>query len=150
MAMLDRFLAVAALAASPVHRGAIPLGLALGLGPWGALAATLAGEAAAIVALLLFFERLRARFAGSRLFRRLEARGEKGKRTVNTYGALGLAFFVAVPVPGTGYWVAAALAFLTGMERRVAFTAIVAGTVAAELALLGALMGVGGVFGWWK
>lgn len=148
--MLDRLLLVAALAATPAHRGAIPLGLALGLGPWGALGATLAGEAVAILVLLLFFEGLRRRFSGSRLFRRLEARGEKERRRVNTYGALGLALFVAVPVPGTGYWVAVAIAFLTGMERRTAFAAIIAGTVAAEAALLGALLGVGGVLGWWR
>lgn len=147
--MLDRALLVAALAGTPLHRGAIPLGLAMGLGPVGALIATLAGEGTAILLLLLFFDRLRRRFSESRLFRRLEARGERGKRTVNTYGALGLAFFVAVPVPGTGYWAAAAIAFLTGMERRAAFAAIVTGTVAAELALLGALLGLGGVVGWW-
>jgi uncharacterized membrane protein len=148
--MLDRVLLVAALAATPLHRGAIPLGLALGLGPWGALIATLAGEAVAILLLLVFFDRLHRRFSRSRLFRRLESRSEGGKRTVNTYGALGLALFVTVPVPGTGYWVAAAIAFLTGMDRRAALAAIVAGTVAAELALLGALMGVGGVLGWWR
>lgn len=147
--MLDRLLLVTALAATPAHRGAIPLGLALGLGPAGSLAATLAGEAVAITVLLLFFDRLHRRFSGSRIFRRLEARGERGRRTVNTYGALGLALFVAAPVPGTGYWVAAAIAFLTGMGKRSAFAAIAAGTVAAELALLGALMGVGGVLGWW-
>lgn len=148
--MLDRALLVAALAATPAHRGAIPLGLVLGLGPWGSLGATLAGEAAAITVLLLFFDRLRRRFGQSRLFRRLESRSERGRRTVNTYGALGLTLFVTVPVPGTGYWVATAIAFLTGMNKRAALAAIVAGTVAAELALLGALMGAGGVLGWWR
>ncbi len=148
--MLPPFLTVAALAATPAHRGAIPLGLALGLGPAGALAATLAGEAIAITFLLLLFDRLHRRFGQSRLFRRLEARGERGRKAVNTYGALGLALFVAAPVPGTGYWVAAAIAFLTGMGRRAAFAAIIAGTVAAELALLGALTGIGGVLGWWR
>lgn len=147
--MLDRFLLVAALGATPAHRGAIPLGLALGLGPWGALTATLAGEAAAIALLLLFFDHLHRRFSGSRLFRRLEARSERGRRAVNTYGAAGLALLVAIPLPGTGYWVGALAAFLTGMDRRVAFAVIVAGTVFAELALLGALVGVGGVLGWW-
>lgn len=148
--MLDRLLLVAALAATPAHRGAIPLGLALGLGPAGSLLATLAGEGVAIALLLLFFDHLHRRFSGSRLFRRLEARGEKGKRTVNTYGALGLALFVAAPVPGTGYWVATAIAFLAGMEKRAALSAIIAGTVAAELTLLSAILGVGGIAGWWN
>ncbi|MCL6613684.1 MAG: small multi-drug export protein [Firmicutes bacterium] len=61
------------------------------------------------------------------------ARTRVKSATVAKYGALGLALFVAVPLPGTGAWTGALAAFVFGIPKRWALPAITIGTVLAGL-----------------
>lgn len=55
---------------------------------------------------------------------------------VEKYAAPGLAIFVAIPLPATGAWTGAIIAFLLGMRWWVAMLAISAGVVMAGVIVL--------------
>jgi uncharacterized membrane protein len=59
------------------------------------------------------------------------------KRSYNRkWGLVGLATFVAVPLPGTGAWTGTLIAYLLGMDRKHAILAIAAGVIAAGIMVL--------------
>lgn len=65
------------------------------------------------------------------------------KHSINKYGPIGLALFVAIPLPLTGAWSGAVLAFLLGIRKRHAFFAILAGVILAGLIVTAIAGGVG-------
>lgn len=138
MALLDRLAAVLAAAATPVVelRGAIPLALALGFSPWEAWFWSVLGNMVpvpgllwglrAVLRLLERVPRVRAVFDAWA--------GRKSRRLAEgmaRWGLVGLALFVAVPLPGTGAWTGAVAACLLGIPPRRALAAIGAGVAAA-------------------
>ncbi|RJQ08985.1 MAG: hypothetical protein C4551_04520 [Bacillota bacterium] len=120
-------------------RGAIPLGVHLGLPPLEALAIALAGNLAPIP--LVYFILLPAvgLLKRTRLFRRLVtdyvARSEKTSERIKKYGLLGLSVFVAIPLPGTGAWTGCLIALLLGYSLRVTLLALTLGTLVAGTAV---------------
>jgi len=125
-------------------RGSIPLGIALGLHPLVAMAIAVAANCAIIVpgyfALELFYDRLFSRFAPFR--RAVERVRAKGAGLVERYELLGLALFVAVPLPGTGAYSGTLLAWLLGMNRPRAWVAIAVGVTLAGVVVTLAASGV--------
>ncbi len=83
-----------------------------------------------------FLARLRNAYLG--IIQRVERR----KGIVERWGYVGLAAFVAVPLPGSGAWTGALLAHLLRLERRKAIISITAGVVLASILVL---LGVEGV-----
>lgn len=69
----------------------------------------------------------------SRFFDWFSERTKKKAGLVQKYEALGLALFVAVPLPGTGAWAGCLAASLFKIKFRYAFIAIVAGVIGAGL-----------------
>ncbi len=65
----------------------------------------------------------------SRLFERAKKRGGY----VEKYKSLGLFLFVAIPLPGTGAWTGALVAYLLSMDKKIAFISIALGVVMAGL-----------------
>ncbi len=63
------------------------------------------------------------------VFERARSKSEKVKR----YEALGLTLFVCIPLPVTGAWTGAAIAFVLGIRTRNAFLAITAGVMIAGI-----------------
>ncbi len=116
-------------------RGAIPLGLSLGMNPIEVYLLSVLGNLVPVIPIMLFLRyvaRSLRRFpwfrrASDRFFRRVKARSQ----VVQRYGPLGLVLFVALPVPSTGAWTASIAAFLMGIRIRHAFTAISLGTAMA-------------------
>ncbi len=122
-------------------RGAIPLGVALGLSPGEAFLLSLLGNllvAPVALFLLPWAVALLTRMPLlAKLWAALEARVRlKGEEQVQRLGALGLFLFVAVPLPGTGAWSGAVLAVVLGLKRRYALPAISLGVLAAGLIVL--------------
>jgi uncharacterized membrane protein len=70
---------------------------------------------------------------GSWLHRKLEGIRAKAHTLVEKYGVLGLAVFVAIPLPGTGAYSGTAAAWLLGMDSRKGFLAVSLGVVGAFL-----------------
>jgi len=69
-------------------------------------------------------------------------RVERRKGVVERWGYVGLAAFVAIPLPGSGAWTGALLAHLLRLERRKAIASITAGVLLASILVL---LGVEGV-----
>jgi uncharacterized membrane protein len=143
MGVIPPHLYVLLVAALPVVelRGAIPLGVALGLPLWEAFSLALLGNllvAPLALALLPWAVDLATRIPLlARAWQALEARVRlRGEEQVQRLGALGLFPFVAVPLPGTGAWSGSVLAVVLGLRRRYALPAISLGVVAAGALVL--------------
>ncbi|HEX30369.1 TPA: ligand-binding protein SH3, partial [Candidatus Poribacteria bacterium] len=63
------------------------------------------------------------------LFARTRRRG----KSVERYGAVGLSFFVAIPLPVTGAWTGCIAAFLFGIRFKYALPAVIAGVMMAGI-----------------
>jgi len=63
-------------------------------------------------------------------------------KLVEELEAVGLAIFIAIPLPGTGVWTGTVAAYLFGIPWLWAFLAALAGTSLASLAVLGVSLGV--------
>ena len=67
---------------------------------------------------------------------------KKGNRLIEKYEEIGLLAFVAIPLPGTGAWTGALIAFLFGLEFKKSLLVIsigvfIAGVIVTCLCLLG-------------
>jgi len=125
-------------------RGAIPLGIGLGLDPVLTFAVAVATNA-----LLFLPTRLALEFFYSSVLRRLPRFDHyllgvrrRGQPVVEKYGLLGLALFVAVPLPLTGAYTGTILSWLLAMEWMRSFIAVVLGVLVAGIIVMLATMGV--------
>lgn len=127
-------------------RGAIPLALYYGMPMGKAFWLSVLGNVSFIAPALFLFEpvssRLRKFKLWSRFFDWVFERTKKNADTVQKYEALGLAIFVAVPLPMTGAWSGVIAASLFKIRFRYAFIAIAAGVIGAGL-IVAALCGLG-------
>lgn len=79
-----------------------------------------------------FLEFMYERFPeGGWLHRKFERIRAKAHPYVEKYGFLGLAVFVAVPIPGTGAYSGTAAAWLLDMDKRKGFIAVSLGVLGA-------------------
>lgn len=122
-------------------RGAMPMAINVFHIPWPvAFLVSVSGNILPIPLVLLFLGRL-IRF--SHKFSPLEKavnwvlqRTRLKSKIVEKYAAPGLAIFVAIPLPATGAWTGAILAFLLGMRWWVAMLAIFIGVIMAGVIVL--------------
>jgi len=128
-------------------RGALPLAINVFHMPWyWALWLAIIGNLLPVPLLLLFLESMvkvvRRVESGRKLvdwvFHRTRQRG----RIIERYEKIGLALFVAVPLPMTGVWTGSIAAFLFGLKLNYAFLsilcgAVIAGAIVTSLSLLG-------------
>ncbi len=118
-------------------RGAIPLGVAFHMPLWKAFAWACLGNLLPIIPLLLFLDPVAAwlrRFPfWERFFHWLFTRTAKKAQVVQRYQTVGLALFVAIPLPLTGAWTGCVAASLFRLPFRLAFPAIAAGVLGAGL-----------------
>ncbi|MDO9107796.1 MAG: small multi-drug export protein, partial [Coriobacteriia bacterium] len=75
---------------------------------------------------------------GSWLHRKLESVRKKAHPLVEKYGVIGLAVFVAIPLPGTGAYSGSCAAWLLDMEWPKAFLSVALGVLGAFLLVWGA------------
>ncbi len=131
-------------------RGAIPWALtAGGLGWQQAYFYAVLGNFLPVIPLLLLLEpvslRLRKYSIWDGFFTWLFERTRRRSRLVERYEALGLALFVAIPLPVTGAWTGTVAAFLFGVRFKLAVSAILAGIFLAGVVVTLASLGVLGV-----
>ena len=127
-------------------RGAIPVGVALGLDPWLAFAVGFVGNMLPIPILILLtrhvIEWLKKHNILVRFTDWLENKGSKGAQKVKKYSFWGLFILVAIPLPGTGASTGALVASLLDMRLKRALPAIAIGVAAAGLIVLAVTYGV--------
>ncbi|MDY6959968.1 MAG: small multi-drug export protein [Halobacteriota archaeon] len=140
--MYSEIFEVILLAMSPmVHSGAVPLGLARELDPAMVLLASVTGNIITVVILLLSLSKLDSYLRGKHFYERTVKKTRAScDRYVNSYGAIGLVFFVMTP--GAGTWIGCIAAFITGMNRRVALLAIALGVLVSEILILATCLGI--------
>ncbi|MEG2639764.1 MAG: small multi-drug export protein, partial [Clostridiales bacterium] len=136
-------------------RLSIPFGIAMGMSPlsawfWGVLGNML--PAPFLLLLWPTVYKILDKFAFTRKF--LHKYVDKARRKgheIEKYGALGLALFVGVPLPGTGLYTGSLMGFLLGLDRRYSFLAFTLGVVLAAtivtLATVG-FVGIADTVGW--
>ncbi len=121
-------------------RGAIPIGISMGLSPLNAAVISFIGS---MIPMPFIFFGVRPLFnylRGTRLFKNAVNRfikrslGKSGN--IQKYGAWGLVLFVAVPLPGTGIWTGTIIAALLDIRFKWAVTAIILGNLIAAVAVM--------------
>lgn len=127
-------------------RGGIPFGVASGVEPWLAFAASVAGNLLPVPFILLFIRRILAwmktRPKLCRIAGKVEQRAERKSGRVRKSELIGLCLFVAVPLPGTGAWTGALIAALMQMRMKRALPAIAIGVLIAGVLITLAATGV--------
>ena len=116
-------------------RGAIPLGAAQGLPWYTVLLLSIAGNMLPIPFIILLGRKVldfMKRFKTVRnIAEKLELRAIRKSKRINDLSLVGLALFVAIPLPGTGAWTGALIAALLDIRLRRSLPAIFVGVLAA-------------------
>jgi uncharacterized membrane protein len=127
---------VAALPISEL-RGAIPLGLSLGMPLFKAFWLSVLGNASFVAPALFLCEpvsrKLRKLKWFASFFAWIEKRTMKNADTIQKYEAIGLVIFVGIPLPMTGAWSGVIAASLFKIRFRYAFISIMAGILGAGI-----------------
>ncbi|MCK8825891.1 COG2426 family protein [Fuchsiella alkaliacetigena] len=139
--LISREFAIFIAAMLPVTelRGAIPLAVSWGISPMQAFWLAFIGNLVPVMPLLILLdpvtELLRKVPIFDRFFEWLYARTLRKSDRVKKYGAIGLIFFTAVPLPTTGAWTASLAATIFKIRFKWAFLAISTGVLIAGIAI---------------
>ena len=130
-------------------RGAIPVGVYLGLPVWKSFVVSIVGNLIPAPFIVLF---IRAVFAWiqkkihwkwlNNFVDRMEAKAEKNYDKVEKGEFWGLLAFVAIPLPGTGAWTGALIAGMLGLRLKKALPPITIGVIIAGILVSLATAGV--------
>ena len=132
-------------------RGGIPFGVAAGLPVWLAYLAAVIGNIIPAPFIIVYIRRV-FRWMRRRLPRfngvvdKLEQKAHLKGKKVSKYKYLGLAIFVAIPLPGTGAWTGALAAAFLDMPLRKAMPSIIAGVLVAGVAISILTFGIASIF----
>lgn len=124
-------------------RGAIPVGVGLGLSYFESFICSFLGNILPIYLIVKFIRPLFDFFGRWKPFRviidwatnRATRKIEESERLQN-YTSLGLFLFVAVPLPGTGAWVGSLIANFLNLPPKKAIPPIIAGVLTAGIIVL--------------
>lgn len=132
-------------------RGGIPFGVAAGLPVWLAYLAAVIGNIIPAPFIIVYIRRVfqwmrrrMPRFNG--VVDKLEQKAHLKGKKVSKYKYLGLAIFVAIPLPGTGAWTGALAAAFLDMPLRKAMPSIIAGVLVAGVAISILTFGIASIF----
>ncbi len=139
---LGRELYVFLLAAVPLVelRGAIPLGIGLGMSPLETYLVSVAGSTFPAPFLILFFRKILEFMEKKNIFKWftnfLNRHIYKKSKKLKATNILGIYIFVAIPLPSTGAYTASALASILNLRMKYALPAIFLGNMTAGLIIL--------------
>ena len=121
-------------------RGALPIGVGMGLPPLAAAAIAIIGNLVPIPFILILlqkiFDFMRDKKCTKKIVAWLEKKADKNRSKIDKYGWLGLILLVAIPLPGTGGWTGALVASCLKMKKKPAMLAISAGVFIAGIIVL--------------
>ncbi len=137
---IKKELLVLGVAAMPLSelRGAIPLGISLGLSPLYSTILSIIGNILPVPFLLKILEPLVNYLEKTTIFSKsinwLKRRTlKKSRNKIRKYSTLGLFILVAIPLPTTGVWTGCLAAILFKMDLKEGFIAIASGVVVAGI-----------------
>jgi len=118
-------------------RGAIPVGMSLGLSALTTYIVAVLGNILPIPFIIWFSRPIMAWLKKTKALKpiadKLEKKTEANREKIMKYSAFGLFVFVAIPLPGTGAWSGALAASLFDMRFKYAFPSIALGVMAAGI-----------------
>lgn len=127
-------------------RGALPIGVGLGLSPQVALIVSIIGNMVPVPFIILFvrkiFDWMHKFTFFDKIATKFEKMGEDAGEKFVKYEMFGLFLLVAVPLPGTGAWTGSLVAALFNLRLRNAVPVIFAGVVAAGIIVFSITYGV--------
>lgn len=118
-------------------RGAVPVGIALGLPWYEVLTIAVIGNMLPVPFILLLCRKImrwlksKPRFAA--FAQKIEGKLMSRSKNLKTKLGLGLRIFIAIPLPGTGAWTGAGIAALLGLPLRKSLVEIFFGVVIAGI-----------------
>ena len=132
-------------------RGGVPFGVTAGLGVPAAYLAAVIGNLLPIPFIIVYIRRIfqwmRQKFPRlDRMVDALERKAHLKGKTISRYKYLGLAIFVAIPLPGTGAWTGALAAAFLDMPLRRAMPAIILGVLTAGIVISILTFGIVNIF----
>jgi len=146
---------VALLAMSPVLeiRSAIPLGIYhYGLPVWKTYLLAVCGNILILLPVMFFFRfsvdflMKRSKFVKKCLSRVFEKTRKEHSKKFKIYGTLALILVVGIPLPGTGGWTGAVIAYVFGIPVQKSLPLIASGVAMAGLIVLIFTVGIGSLF----
>ncbi len=152
LAQLKQYLLVFLVAMAPIVelRGAIPIGVGMGLDMVPTYIVAIIGNILPVPFLILFSKRVLTWLAGNRrsapFFQKIIARADNKAKNTGKAGLLGLFLFVAIPIPGTGAWMGSLIAAILQLRVVPAFFAISGGVCTAGVLMMLASQGLLGIF----
>lgn len=132
-------------------RGGIPFGVAAGLPVWAAYLAAVIGNLLPVPFIVVYIQRI-FMFMRQNMPRlnsvvdKMEQKAHLKSASVLKYQYLGLAIFVAIPLPGTGAWTGALVAAFLDMRLKKAMPSIMGGVLSAGLIISIVSYGVKSLF----
>ncbi len=131
-------------------RGAIPLGVSLGLSPMHSALLSFIGSMIPVPFILFMirpiFDYLKKTKTFNKLIHRLTDKSFSGSVKIQKYGVVGLLFFVSIPLPGTGVWSGSLAAALLDIRFKWAFPTIFLGNFIAGVLITLLSHGVARIF----
>ncbi len=132
-------------------RGAIPIGVSLGLSHVEAMGISIIGNMLPVPFIILFIRPIfkwmtkKSEKLG-RLATKLETKAEGKWDKIHRYQFFALTLFVAIPLPGTGAWSGALIAAVMNMRLRNALPSILLGVLIAGILVTGITYGFTSIF----
>ena len=128
-------------------RGAIPVGISLGLSPLHAAIIAFIGSLIPVPFILFTIRPIFNYLKKTKLFKNMvhkitERSINNNSGKIQKYGVWGLILIVAIPLPGTGVWSGSLIAALMNMRFKWAFPAILVGNLIAGIFIMGLSTGV--------
>ena len=119
-------------------RGGIPFGVAAGLPVWAAYLAAVIGNLIPVPFIVVYIRRIFMLMRQhmprlNSVVDKMEQKAHLKSAAVLKYQYLGLAIFVAIPLPGTGAWTGALVAAFLDMRLKKAMPSIAGGVLSAGL-----------------
>ena len=118
-------------------RGAIPIGVSMGMSPIHATILGVLGGLIPVPFLLFFLEPIFMYLKSTKLFKgfaeKMVKRTMKKGRNIKKYSIIGLVIYVAIPLPGTGVWTGSLAAILFNIPIKYALPAIALGNSIAGI-----------------
>ena len=128
--------------ASPLleSRGGLLAASILHMNPVESFIICMLGNILPIPLILIFFDKvidwMRKGKRLNKVALKVDKKVEKNKPTIEKYGYVGLIFFVAIPIPGTGAWTACLVASALKLEKKKSFAYTALGVLLASILMM--------------
>lgn len=114
-------------------RGAIPIGIAMGLNPIGVYIVSVIGSTIVSIPLIFTFRHILNFFRNIDIFvplvKKVDIKIESGMKRLKSISILGIILFIGIPLPTTGTWTAAAIASILKMRIKTSLLGVLIGNM---------------------